>query len=181
MCNNGALRQGLEICWAFKYIGTKFRDQVIQFGNVYLHLTPIPYEIHKDGYPHVHILFLFSNLTYPYNNTRWLPDNVFKKLKSAWTHGLSDHQSPTSRANHSSLNYILKYVSKSASASHLWQRLLTPDSNYVPETNLNGYPIQKTAYASYKIILIPSSILLDRCIFTKKKIKLLKILVSYLY
>ncbi len=131
------------------------------------------YEIHKDGYPHIHILFLFGNLSYPDNHTRWLPDNVFSKLKSAWTLGLSDHQSPTSRTHNSTLNYILKYISKTTSANHLWCQILTPDSNYETPTNENGYPISASKYAAFKTLMIPDSQNLIVCHYKLKKIKLL--------
>lgn len=131
------------------------------------------YEIHKDGYPHIHILFIFSNLNYPYNNTRWLPDDVFKKLKSAWTHGLSDHQSPTSLSGHSTLNYVLKYISKTSSSRHLWTRILTPDTNYTTPTNVDGYPIRPQRYSSYYTLLVPTARFLDRTDCRIQKIKLL--------
>jgi len=131
------------------------------------------YEIHKDSYPHVHILLLFSNLNYPYNHTRWLPHDVHQKLKLAWTHGLSDYQSPLANSNYSALSYVLKYLSKSSSASHLWSRILTPDYNFTPETNENGYPLKTQKYALFKTILIPADQTLLLCNYSKKKIKLL--------
>ena len=131
------------------------------------------YEIHKDGYPHIHILFLFRNLNYPYNNTRWLPDNLFAKLKSAWTLGLSDHQSPLANSDYSALKYILKYVSKSTSASHLWSLLLVPSTDYSPLLNDNGYPITSSKYASYHTLLVAKSSLLDRTLLRQRKIKLI--------
>jgi len=131
------------------------------------------YEIHKDAYPHIHILFIFSNLNYPDDHTRWLPDNVHSKLKSAWTHGLSDHQSPIAYSDYSALKYVLKYVSKSSSASHLWKRLLSPDTSYVPPTNDLGYPLKTLRYAQYKTFLMPVSVSLDRTVCKTKKIKLI--------
>ena len=131
------------------------------------------YEIHKDGYPHIHILFLFRNLNYPDDNSRWLPDDVFSKLKSAWLHGLSDHQSPTSYSSHSSLKYVLKYISKTSSARHLWTQILTPSPDYQTPTNENGYPIRLPRYSSYKTLLVPKSRLLDRTDCRIQKIKLL--------
>ena len=131
------------------------------------------YEIHKDGYPHIHILFIFSNLNYPDDHSRWLPDDVFSKLKHAWVHGLSDHQSPSSHSNHSTLSYVLKYISKTSSAQHLWRRILTPNADYQPATNVNGYPITVTRYASYKTLLVPTAKLLDRTDCRIQKIKLI--------
>ena len=115
---------------------------------------------------------MYSNLNYPDHNTRWLPDDVFKKLKLAWLHGLSDHQSPTSRAGHGALNYILKYVSKSSSSTHLWKLILSNGEIFSPSTNENGYPIRATRYAGYKKITVAHSLLIDRCTFQTKKIKL---------
>ena len=131
------------------------------------------YEIHKDGYPHVHILFIFRNFRYNSNHTRWLPDTIFAKLKSAWTLGLSDHQSPTSSSNHSGLSYILKYLSKSSSANHLWSKILTPDTSYSPTLNENGYPILMKSYAGYALIIVPSDVTLTQCNLKYHKIKLL--------
>ncbi len=131
------------------------------------------YEVHKDGYPHIHILFIFSNLNYPDNHSRWLPDNVFKKLKSAWTHGLSDHQSPTSSTDYSALSYILKYVAKTSSSTHLWRLLLSSNQVSVPELNANGYPIHLKKYAGYHYVPICFIHRLDRTDFKIKKIKLI--------
>ena len=131
------------------------------------------YEIHKDSYPHVHILFLFKHLNYNYNNTRWLPHDVYQKLKSSWTHGLSDHQSPIARTDYSALSYILKYVSKTSSTKHLWQLLLANTTeNYEPELNENGYPIKQAPYAAYHVLLIPDTRRLDRTDIRYKRIKL---------
>ncbi len=131
------------------------------------------YEIHKDSYPHIHILFIFSHLNYPNNHTRWLPHDVFTKLKLAWTLGLSDHQSPIAYADYSALNYVLKYVQKSSSASHLWSRLLRPEPDYVPQTNDNGYPLKTIRYAAYKTLLMPHTVSLDQTFCKTKKIKLI--------
>jgi hypothetical protein len=131
------------------------------------------YEEHKDGYPHIHVLFLFRNLHYPYNNSRWLPTNVFKKLKSAWTHGLSDHQSPIANSSHSTLSYVLKYINKSSSSSHLWSQILKPNPDYTPPTNDLGYPITSIKYAAYHKMFIHHKTLLDRTDIKLHKIKLL--------
>ncbi len=131
------------------------------------------YEIHKDKYPHIHILFLFRNLRYPYDNTRWLPDNVFAKLKSAWTLGLSDYQSPIAHSNYSTLSYILKYVSKSSSSAHLWSLLLSPTTLDSPLTNDLGYPVKTHAYAGYHTLLILKQQLLLSSVLKLKKIKLI--------
>lgn len=131
------------------------------------------YEIHKDQYPHIHILFLFRNCNYPYRNDRWLPDGLFAKLKSAWTLGLSDHQSPVTHSNHSALIYILKYISKTSSASHLWSKILPHDTSYVAPLSDLGYPLKNIKYASYKIILTPDSQTLTVCHYKKHKIKLI--------
>lgn len=131
------------------------------------------YELHKDSYPHVHVLFIFRNLKYPYNNSRWLPDNVFSKLKLAWSLGLSDHQSPTSNKSNSTLNYILKYLAKSTSASHLWSMLLTPTVAQPPSTNDLGYPQKRDAYSSYHSILVPKETTLTATHLKVKRIKLL--------
>lgn len=131
------------------------------------------YEIHKSGYPHCHILFIFKHYDYPSNNTRWLPTDVFSKLKSAWPHGLSDHQQPLTHSNYGSLKYILKYTTK-GSDSHLWQKLL-PLSTEITPPNLNelGYPIKKPAYAKYKFLSTPVDRYLFYSTFKWNKIKLL--------
>ena len=131
------------------------------------------YEIHRNAYPHIHILLIFSNLKYPYNNSRWLPHDVFTKLKSTWTLGLSDYQSPIAHSSLSSINYILKYVTKTSSASHLWQRLLPANTDYTPPVSDLGYPIKKTQYAGYHSIHIPADQTLLVCHYKIKKIKLL--------
>ncbi len=130
------------------------------------------YEIHKDKYPHIHILFIFRNLSYPNNHIRWLPTNVFQKLKSQWTLGLSDHQSPIANSDYSALKYVLKYVSKSTSSNHLWRCLLTPDSTYQSPVNELGYPIKHEKYAGYQTILVPDAQKLTYSTLKKKKIKL---------
>ncbi len=132
------------------------------------------YETHADKYPHCHVLFLFSNLSYHSNNSRWLPDNVFAKLKSAWTVGLSDHQSPNACTDYHALKYILKYVAKSSSSNHLWKLLLSDTrTDYIPPLNENGYPIRLPAYASYQTVFVPKARLLFRTDIRLKRIKLI--------
>ena len=131
------------------------------------------FEEHSDGYPHVHLLFLFRDYRYAKNNTRWLPTTLFERLKSQWTHGLSDHQQPYANSDYSSLKYILKYVSKT-SATHLWSKLLPTSYDIQPvNTNELGYPIKSPQYAKYKSILVCKEKFLDRTDLKLKKIKLL--------
>lgn len=131
------------------------------------------YEVHQSGHPHTHILFIFKHYDYPSNNSRWLPTDVFKKLKSAWIHGLSDHQQPLTSSSFGSLKYILKYVSK-GSDSKLWQNLL-PFSGEIPPpiTNELGYPIKKPAYAKFKLLSDQQDQTLLYSTFKWNKIKLL--------
>ncbi len=132
------------------------------------------YEVHQDGYPHVHVLFLFRNLQYPSDNSRWLPADVFTKLKSAWTHGLSDHQSPTRSSGYSPLKYILKYVSKTSSSSHLWGLLLGNSTTISqPQENSLGYPIHPPKYAAYHTLLVPHEQKLLVTTLKTKRIKLI--------
>ena len=93
------------------------------------------FEQHQDGYPHVHLLLLFNNYHYAKTNSRWLPTELFTRLKSSWLHGLSDHQQPITNSNYGALSYILKYVTKSSS-NGLWKNLLPLNTDVPsPETN----------------------------------------------
>lgn len=130
------------------------------------------YELHKNGMPHVHILFIFRNLNYSSNNTRWLPHDVYQKLKYSWTLGLSDHQQPIANSDYSAVKYILKYVTK-GSATHLWTKILDPTIVNPPPLNDLGYPIKSPKYAKYHQILVLHQSLLLSSVLKWKRIKLL--------
>ncbi len=129
-------------------------------------------EPHQNGYPHIHALLLFDKLSYSSDGSRYLPHDVFQKLKSTWTIGLSDYQSPRGSGN-SLVSYVLKYLTKTSASKRLWSLILgTLNYGAIIPTTDNDF-IRPPPYAGFKHILIPKEHFIFHSTLQTKRIKLL--------
>ena len=99
----------------------KFTKQIRKnFGDIE-YLRSI--EEHKDNFPHIHLHIIFRDFSYSPRNRKYLPDTMFKTLKSTWTLGHSDYQPPRGKG-YGVVRYTLKYINKTSSSNRLWSQLL---------------------------------------------------------
>ena len=131
------------------------------------------YEQHKDGYPHAHLFLIFRDTKNIRDRGKFLQDRYYRTLKSEWTHGLSDAQSPKYQ-NHGVIGYILKYMSKSTSSTTLWSKILGNYAIQEPKVNDLGYPLKPPPGENvWKYVMIKDSEDLLQCTWSWKRIKLL--------
>lgn len=93
-----------------------------------LHNSRVQYirtiELHKDNYPHIHIILQF-NPPLSVTNARFYDRALYAKWKSLWTLGLSDYQ--PARSGRLPIFYIIKYIIKGSSTYlTLWRKLYAP-------------------------------------------------------
>ncbi len=79
-------------------------------------------ELHKDGYPHIHVLFQFDSACLSVYHNRFFDSILYHRWKRCWQHGLSDFQPPRKHGVHQ-LTYIMKYISKNATSKTVWKKL----------------------------------------------------------
>jgi CRISPR/Cas system CSM-associated protein Csm2 small subunit len=100
----------------------KFTRQIRKDFGAIEYLRSI--EEHKDNFPHIHLHILFRNYQYTPERGRYLPETMYKTLKSSWTHGHTDYQPPRGKG-YGVVRYTLKYLNKTTSSNNLWSQLLT--------------------------------------------------------
>lgn len=106
-------------------------------------------EEHRDGYPHIHVLFQFPDARIIVENNRYFDSRLFALWKRlTWTHGLSDWQPPRHKGLFA-LTYILKYISKNSTTKTIWKKILPPPDttsthSQNPPTSADSVPTPKT-------------------------------------
>ena len=104
-------------------------------GNCsYLSVT----ELHKSGYPHLHILFMPTRNFTDRPGTRYVNERIRRLLKSYRPAGFFDVESSGHKGNNprSSISYATKYLSKTTSVRRLWARILDDCKTTRPESSL---------------------------------------------
>lgn len=125
------------------------------------------FEYHKDGYPHIHAMFIINRCYYSGNKFIFEPYRGF--IKSLWNHGLVDIQSPRVKGL-GILNYALKYVSKGGGASYLWTRILHGYCD--PFTNVHDDQLYVPKYSHwwYEPVCTDTNMLRSKIKYRKHKL-----------
>ncbi len=90
-------------------------------------------ELHKDSYPHIHVLFQFDSACLSVYHNRFFDSVLYHRWKRCWKHGLSDFQPPRKSGVHQ-LTYIMKYISKNATSKTVWKKLYQQNVSSVTST-----------------------------------------------
>lgn len=108
------------------------------------HLLRVEYlravESHKDGRPHIHVLFQYPSACIRVHNRRYFDNTLYQKWRTLWPHGLSDYQKPH-RSGISSISYILKYITKNSTSKTVWNKLYSV-------VNAESSPSSKNSYST---------------------------------
>jgi hypothetical protein len=79
-------------------------------------------ESHKDGYPHVHILFQFPDARIRVENARYFDKKLYARWKGYWRYGHSDYQKPRGRGL-AAISYVMKYLLKNQTQKTVWKKV----------------------------------------------------------
>ena len=105
-------------------------------------------ELHKSGYPHLHIMFMPTRYYGDRKGTRYVNNSIRKLLKSYWLQGHLDVEMSGYKGKNlrSSISYATKYLSKTTSVRRLWARILEDCKNPNPRPDT---PIGHEEYQSH--------------------------------
>jgi hypothetical protein len=151
--------------------------KTLDLNNCYLPSKKIPHqsieyfrsiELHKDGYPHLHVLLQWPHAPLSCHNGRYFEAILYRRWKTSWKHGLSDFQPPRKIGVHQ-LTYIMKYISKNVTCNTVWKKILespTRDAASVtkPKSSVPSFGSQESSTISASPVYLQTS---------KSRIKLL--------
>lgn len=104
--------------------GTDFNRSIQRFRRITFqniqYLRTI--EDHRDGFPHIHVLFQFPTASVRVENSKYFEDTFFRRSKTTWSHGHTDFQVPRNHGS-SSISYILKYITKNSTSKTIWKKI----------------------------------------------------------
>ncbi len=88
-------------------------------------------ELHRDSYPHFHVLLQFPSASLRVHNGRWFDSILYRHWRNTWTNGHSDYAVPRATSV-GQLTYIMKYLSKNASTKTVWKKIFLSQNQSVP-------------------------------------------------
>ena len=128
-----------DICWQqtnryFNRYVQKIRriKRGIQRDTLYPDLAYLRViERHKDGYPHIHVIFQAQRRLFDIYNARYLDSITHKRIKDRWPHGFSDIRP----GDKDSIFYALKYLTKNTTRKTIFKKILPKDGSELTSGN----------------------------------------------